>query len=204
MTPKLWMFVSNYLKKMDFHIHNKTKFIIFLVILHIALLSFDIPYSQKELKNSINHISEFKRIYPADSLLCPFSNDAWFWHDESNLYILWEGEIDNDFEKGNFSPRDYFVKSDYLRLEIITDINNYYSYVFYCFPLLNKYDAVRNSSLRQDKNWDSSYEYSSEITENKWIEKLKIPFKDLRFYGSPPYHWKFLLKSFSHFITYYY
>ena len=188
------MFVSSFLKKTIFHILNTT--IIFWIFFNPTLFSFEIPFSTEEIKSSSNHISEFLRIYPADSLLCPYKNDAWFWHDENNLYILWEGEIGNDFEKGNFSPRDYFVKSDYLRLEIITDINNYYSYVFYFFPLLNKYDAVRNSNLHQDKNWDSSYEYNSKINDDNWVVKITIPFQDLRFYGSPPYHWKFLFTRF--------
>ncbi|KQC10154.1 MAG: hypothetical protein APR54_03270, partial [Candidatus Cloacimonas sp. SDB] len=70
---------------------------------------------------------------------------------------------------------------------------NYYSYVFYVFPLGSRYDGIRNPDFNIDQNWDSSYYYKSMIENNCWNSKIFIPFRDLRFYGKPPYNWKLIV-----------
>jgi hypothetical protein len=167
--------------------------ILFMIFTGVILNAITIPYSQTELKTESNHISDFVRISPDDSLSIPLQTDVWFWRDKENLFVLWEAEINENFEKGRFATTDEWVECDFLRIQIITDINNYYAYMFCSFPLGNKYDGIRNSNLNFEYDWNSNYEYENIISDDLWKSTMSIPLKDLRFYGKPPYKWKIIL-----------
>ena len=172
----------------------KKKVVTLILILTGTILNaFTIPFSQTELKTETNHLSEFVRIAPDDSLAIPLQTDVWFWHDKENLFVLCEAEIDEDFEKGKLSNADDWVDCDFFRIQIITDIKNYYAYMFYSFPLGNQYDCIRQTDMNIDTCWNSNYKNENIISGNLWRSKMKIPFKDLRFYGNPPYKWKIIL-----------
>jgi len=164
-----------------------------ILILSSSLYALGIPFSENEIKTENNHLLDFVRISPDDSLACPLPTDVWLWHNGKNLYVLWEAKIDNNFEKGTFATNDKYVDADFLRLQIITDVKNYYAYMFYAFPLGSKYDGIRNSNLNIDSGWNSTYEYKNDIPNNLWKCLMTIPVKDLRFYGKSPYNWKIIL-----------
>ena len=166
---------------------------IYIFFTNTMLFCIEIPFSNKEIRIDENHLSQFVRISPPDSLLYPLSTDVWLWHDGKNLYLQWKAEIDKNFNQGKYTSYDKWPEADYLRLQLITDIKSYYAYGYYAFPLGNKYDFIRNSSLSTDRNWNSTYEYTSEINDYLWSVLMVIPFKDLRFSGSPPYNWKIIL-----------
>jgi hypothetical protein len=164
-----------------------------LIFTGIILYAINIPYSQTELKTETNHLSEFVRISPDDSLAIPLQTDVWLWHDKENLFVLCEAEIDENFEKGKLANADEWVDCDFFRIQIITDVKNYYAYMFSSYPLGNQYDGIRQSDMQVDKDWNSNYKYENIISDNLWKSTMKIPLKDLRFYGNPPYNWKIIL-----------
>ncbi|MCK4358250.1 MAG: hypothetical protein KAW92_05820 [Candidatus Cloacimonetes bacterium] len=172
---------------------KKTVATLIMIFTGIILNAINIPYSQTELKTETNHLSGFVRIAPYDSLAIPLQTDVWLWHDKENLFVLWEAEINEDFEKGKLANTDEWVDSDIMRIQIITDVKNYYAYYFYSFPFGNKYDGIRNSDMNMDTSWNSNYKNENIISGNLWTSSMKIPLKDLRFYGNPPYKWKIIL-----------
>ena len=164
-----------------------------LIFIGIILNAITIPYSQTEIKTESNYLSEFVRIAPDDSLEIPLQTDVWLWHDKENLYVHCEAEIDETFEKGKLANTDEWAECDFFRIQIITDVKNYYAYMFYSNPLGNRYDSIRESDMDQETSWNSNYKYESIISDNLWKSLMKIPLKDLRFYGNPPYKWKMIL-----------
>jgi len=164
-----------------------------LIFTGIILNAITIPYSQTELKTETNHLSEFVRVAPDDSLSIPLQTDVWLWHDKKNLFVICEAEINEDFEEGKLANTDEWAECDFFRIQIITDVKNYYAYMFYANPLGNKYDSIRESDMGQEENWNSNYKYESIISDNLWINSMTIPFKDMRFCGVPPYKWKIIL-----------
>lgn len=175
------------------------KFIFSLVLFCnlIYLNAFIVPFSKTELKTSENHISGFVRISPDDSLKLEFPTDVWLWQDGKDLFIQWESTLDDKFDKGTFVPNDVYPDADFFRAQIITNEKNYYSYVFYSFPLGSKLDGIRDENMNMDHNWDSSYGYKNHISKNKWTSLMKIPFKDLRFSGKAPYKWKIIFTKYN-------
>jgi len=172
----------------------KKKIVTLIMILTgVILYAITIPYSQTELKTETNHLSEFMRISPDDSQKIPLQTDVWLWHDKENLIVHWEAEIDENFEKGKLANTDEWVDCDIMRIQIITDVKNYYTYYFYSFPFGNKYDGIRQPDMSLDSEWNSNYKYENIISDNLWKSTMKIPFKDLRFYSNPPYKWKIIL-----------
>lgn len=157
------------------------------------LFSLEIPFGTNPLKSETKHISGFVRVSPPDSTLCPLSTDAWLWFDDKNLYVLFESEIDENFCEGKHAAYDGSTASDYVRLQLITDVQNYFAYGYYAYPLGSKYDFIRNSELDSDINWNSRYSYTTEITDSLWKVIFKIPFSDLRHSKSGPYNWKIVL-----------
>ncbi len=172
---------------------------LFRIFLFLFIITFrnnyaiEIPFSETEIKTEDNHFDNFRRTSPADSLSCPLSTNAWLWHNGKYLFVHFEAEIDRDFKLGKYASKDDWIKADYFRFQLITDIKNYYSYIFYAFPLGNKYDSIRKSNLSKNKNWNSFYDYKSSISDSLWTVLMKIPFKDIRFHGKKPYHWKLIL-----------
>lgn len=164
-----------------------------LIFTGIILNAITIPYSQSELKTATNHLSEFVRIAPDDSLAIPLQTDVWLWHDKENLYVHWEAVIDEDFVKGKHANTDEWSDCDAFRIQIITDVKNYYAYMFYSLPFGNQYDCIRKSDMNADAGWNSNYQYENSISDTLWTSSMKIPLKDLRFYGQQPYQWKIIL-----------
>ncbi len=170
--------------------------VLYLLVLFITAIAMDIPFSNSEIKTDDNHLSQFRKVSPPDSSECDFATDVWLWHDGKNLYLLWEVETDETFARGRYTSYDKSNEADFLRLQLITDVKSYYAYGYYAFPLNNKSDFIRGSSLSVNGSWNSTYDYSSEITDNNWKVLMTIPFKDLRFSGSPPYQWKIVLSRY--------
>ena len=176
------------------------KFIFSIILLSNLMLlnALTVPFSKKVLKTNKNHVADLVRISPDDSLKINLPTDMWLWQDKKNLFILWEAKIDSTFCKGNFVPNDYFPEADFLRAQLITNEKNYYAYMFYAFPLNSKLDGIRNKNMNIDNNWNSNYEYTNKISQDKWSCLMKIPFKDLRFYGKNPYYWKIIFTRYGH------
>ena len=172
---------------------KKSVVILILIFTGIILNALTIPYSQTELKIETNHLSGFVRISPDDSLAIPLQIDVWLWHDKENLFVLCETEIDENFEMGQLANPDDWADCDAFRIQIITDVKNYYAYMFYSLPFGNQYDCIRNTDMNIDTSWNSNYKYENSISDDLWKSTMKIPFKDLRFYGNPPYNWKIIL-----------
>jgi len=162
-----------------------------------TLSALDVPFSKIEVKLPENQITEMVRISPPDSLNCPLETNTWFWHDGKNLYLQIEAEIDENFEIGNYTNYDIYPGADYLRIQLITDPKSYYAYGFFAYPFENKIDFIRTSSLSIDKTWNSNYEYTSSFNDTLWAVSMKIPFRDLRFFGDPPYNWKIILTRYT-------
>lgn len=171
--------------------------IISILMLTISLSALDIPFSENEVKLPENQITDLVRVSPPDSLNCPLETNTWLWHDGKNLYLQIEAEIDENFETGNYTNHDIYPRADYLRIQLITDPKNYYAYGFFAYPFENRIDFIRTSSLEVDKTWNSNYEYSGSFNDTLWTVSMKIPFKDLRFFGDPSYNWKIILARYT-------
>jgi hypothetical protein len=170
------------------------KIFIGLLCLFIGILySFQIPYSKNPIKTDTNKICNFFKVSPPDSTRCSLSTNTWLWYDEKNLFIQFEAEIDETFVEGKHAAYDGSASADYVRVQLITDVHNYFAYGYYAYPLGSKYDFIRNSELDNDKHWNSRYSYTTEISDSLWKAIIKIPFSDLRHTKSGPYNWKIVL-----------
>ncbi|MCF7858411.1 MAG: hypothetical protein K9N07_03690 [Candidatus Cloacimonetes bacterium] len=159
----------------------------------------DVPYSEQPLYSDNNIIDNFVCSDPPDASKINLETKCWIWHDYKNLYFSWIVEIDNQFIIGKYSSYDVSAQSDNLCVQVITDLTNYYSYGFLAYPLESKSDFVRSTEHALDYDWSSTYEYSSNNQDSTWNVVMKIPFKDLRFEGKPPYKWKLILSRYTKF-----
>jgi len=164
-----------------------------MLILCNYLISIEIPFSSVSIKTDANMYNDFVRIDPDDRKPETLKTKAWCWYDEDNFYIRYEAQIDSTFYKGEYSPRDVYVKDDYVRLQIITIPEAYYAYYYEFHPVGSLYDGIRKSDINVDYNWNSSYSYTSEYNDSLWVVVAKLPFNDMRFGSKPPYQWKIIL-----------
>jgi len=153
-----------------------------------------IPFSNiKPLSEDFSPLSDFRRVVPYDSVSSPVEIEASLWHNRENLYLEIETGVKPKLNPGTFTADDARPEADYLRLQIITDVKNHYSYSFYFYPLGNRFDAIRKSDFSIDKYWNSAYNYESDFNDSLWTISARIPFRDLRFFAHPPYNWKIIL-----------
>jgi hypothetical protein len=129
---------------------GKSCFLLLLLLFISQLFSLKVPFSETILQTEDNYVTDFIRVSPDDSEPISLLTEVWFWHDREHLYFYWEVELDEHFEKGRMGKRDEWIAADCLRVQLITDVKNYYAYLFYAFPLGNKYDGIRNSNMNID------------------------------------------------------
>ncbi len=171
-------------------------YILIIILFSAPSFALDVPYSDNPIYSDQNIISNFLCISPPDSSHVPLETKCWIWHDNDNLYFSWEAETDKDFMIGKYSPRDVSAQADQLNVQIITDQINCYAYGFGASPLENRSDFIRSTLHSLDYDWNSTYTYSSTKLNSLWKVIMKIPLKDLRFNGKPPYNWKIALSRY--------
>jgi hypothetical protein len=155
-----------------------------------------VPYSENPCQNNDNCISNFVRTFPEDSIPLALQTSVWLWHDKDNLFLQVDATIDSTFYKGVLKANDEWVDADYIRVQLITDVTSYYSYMYHIFPLGNMYDGIRKSDMNISPEWDSGYTYETKQQNGKWNTLVKIPFRDLRYSGKPPHNWKIIINRY--------
>jgi len=171
------------------------KVILLLLITCHCLFAFTVPFSNQPVKTDENTCTGFFNADNDDTLKCKQDNKVWFWHNGEKLFMEWEAEIDSTYSESSFRKRDDFSTDNNLRLQIITDVNKFYAYVFYAYPLGGRTDGIRNESndMNIDGGWNSGYSYKNQISAKTWTCSMEIPLKELRFQGGAPYNWKIIL-----------
>jgi hypothetical protein len=167
------------------------------LVLFATLFSIEIPYSSVPVSTDANLFQNFFRIDPDDKKLESLPTKVWLWYDEDNMYLKIEAKIDSTFIKGEYSPRDVYVKSDYVRIQLITIPEAYYAYYYEFHASGSLTDGIRKTDMSIDYNWNSAYSYTTENNDSLWTMIAKLPFKDLRFNTKPPYEWKVILTRFN-------
>ncbi len=141
----------------------------------------------------IANTEQFLRVSPDDQVPAFQATKCSVRYEDATLVFQWVMEIDSTFCPGTFTADDRWAASDYARVQIITSPSDYYAYFFYAFPAGSYYDGIRNSDLSSSTEWDSQYTYESTISDSTWNCTMRIPCKDLRYSGSPPYQWQIIL-----------
>jgi hypothetical protein len=124
----------------------------------------------------------------------PFREKHWLFYDSKNLYYAVIAEIDSSFSRGVEAVRDGNTASDNIYLQLITQPESNLAYVYGFSPLGCKMDYTIDYSFGSNYNWDSSYQYKSELHNNLWFIEATIPFNDLRYSGAPPYEFSVMFK----------
>ncbi|HPT71179.1 MAG TPA: hypothetical protein PLE74_02730 [Candidatus Cloacimonadota bacterium] len=183
----------------------KTIWLFGLWIILIGLLSaVEIPFSTSMITNDSNHFSSFVRIDPNDQKAESLPTNVLIWYDEENLYALFNTKIDSTFTKGKYASRDNGSEGDYLYLYVIPSPSSFSDYFYLATPSGALSDGTSDINNGTSYLWDSSYSYSSEITDSTWIVRMVIPFRDIRFSNESPYQWKVSFMRYNEFNREYY
>jgi hypothetical protein len=157
-----------------------------------------LPLSEEPVLQEENMLSGFKRLYPDDKLPESQQSRIWLWQKDNNLMVRCVIPIDSLFTVGSPAFRDCATNADYIRVQLITLPQAYFSYNYQAFPSGNLSDFVRNEDMSTDYNWNSSYSYESTQDANFWQVTMKIPLSELRFKQELPYNWKIILTRYIH------
>lgn len=126
--------------------------------------------------------------------LSPFKEKHYLFYDSQNLYYTVIAEIDSSFSRGIETVRDGDTVSDKIYLHLITQPESHIAYVYVFSPLECKEDYTTDFNFRSNKNWNSGYQYRSEIHGNLWYIEATIPFNDLRYSGTSPYKFSLMFR----------
>lgn len=124
----------------------------------------------------------------------PFREKHWLFYDSQNLYYTVIAEIDSSFSRGIEAFRDSDTASDKIYLQLITQPESYIAYIYVFSPLGCRMDYTTDFGFRSNYNWNSSYQYKSELHSNLWFIEATIPFNDLRYSGAPPYKFSVMFR----------
>lgn len=179
--------------------HIKTCILIIIFLQCFVLMgAVVLPLSEEPVLQDNNMLSGFKRLYPDDKLPESQESRIWLWQENNNLIVHCVITIDSLFTVGSSAFRDGATNADYIRVQLITLPQAYYSYNYQAFPSGNLSDFVRNESMDTDYNWNSDYSYETTHDEYFWQVTMKIPLSELRFKQELPYNWKIILTRYIH------
>jgi hypothetical protein len=125
-----------------------------------------------------------------DFTLSPYADSIRFFADDANLYFVYIAEIDSTFEKGHTAKRDGSTRSDYIGIKVITQPDQFYAYCFEVSPLEVINDYTQDKDFNTDYTWNSNVVAKCTFSKHFWIVEMKIPWNDLRIWGSPPHHFQ--------------
>ncbi|MDD4308881.1 MAG: hypothetical protein PHO32_00740 [Candidatus Cloacimonetes bacterium] len=162
------------------------------VSIWLCISGLNVPYSQEPLHTEANLLTGLSRVSPEDKAAEKLSTHVWFWQDNDNLCFTFQAVIDSTFTPGPVSTRDVSNKADYLRIQLITIPDAYFSYLFNFYATGNLLDAVREVG-RADVGFNTNYTYTSTYNDTLWIVEGKIPLCELRFKQDLPYKWKVII-----------
>ena len=170
--------------------------LVFLLLACSMFATLQVPFSLELIKTETNLMQDLLRVTPEDKEPESLKTKAWLWQDESSLNVHFECVIDSTFYPGAISTRDINTTADYLRVQLITIPDAYYSYFYMAFPTGNLLDAVRSSEAL-DSSFNSTYSYTTTHSDSLWQVTLKIPLAELRFKQQMPYNWKIILTRYN-------
>ncbi len=165
---------------------------VLLVVITLGLYGLMVPYSELPMQTETNVISGLQRVSPEDYVQEAYPTKTWLWQDTKNLNFVIESHVDSSFVAGPVSTRDTSVKADYLRIQLITLPDAYFSYLYNFYATGNLFDAVRETG-RADIGFNTNYSYESTINGAVWRVTGRIPLGELRFSSKPPYLWKIIV-----------
>jgi hypothetical protein len=156
-------------------------------------LAFVVPVSEVPVLTDANLITGLLRVDPDDKEPEKLQTKCWLWQDGDDLLAYFECEIDSSFYPGPVGMRDNVSAADYVRVQLITIPDAFYAYYYAVYPSGNMLDAVRNSELSVDKNWNSHYTIENTYDDKYWRVTMRIPLGELRFQQKLPYRWKIII-----------
>ncbi len=159
----------------------------------IACFAFVIPVSDTPVLTDANLITGLLRVDPDDQVPEKLSTKCWLWQDGDDLLAYFECEIDSTFYPGQVGTRDLAQSADFVRVQLITIPDAFYAYYYAAYPMGYLFDAVRNSEMTVDKNWNSHYTFESKHDDKTWQVTMRIPLAELRFQQKLPYQWKIII-----------
>lgn len=152
------------------------------------LWSMDIPFSHESVLEESNIFADFVRIDPDDLMAESLKTKAWVWQDDNNLMIYFRCSINDAFVPGYSARRDEDIEADFVRVQLITMPEAYFSYVYVAYPGGHLVDGIRREDLNIDNQWNSNYSYESSYNDSLWNVTFTIPLGSLRFQNKVPYH----------------
>lgn len=157
-----------------------------------CLWSLEVPVSDCPILEDANMLNGFMRVTPDDKEAEKLPTRVWLWQNGDVLNIQVDCVIDSTFTPGNICTRDRTNSADWLRVQLITIPDAYYSYMYYAYPTGNLVDGVRTATTA-DLGFNSTYSYTTKHTDKLWQVYYQIPLSELRFKQQLPYKWKIII-----------
>jgi len=170
---------------------------ILMAIMFFYLQAIEVPYSREPVLEDSNLIDDFVRIDPDDLMPESLKTKAWIWQDDNKLMIHFRCAINETFATGYSARRDEYIGADYVRVQLITMPDTYFSYVFMAYPSGHLVDGIRREDMNIDNQWNSNYSYESSYNDSLWNVTFTIPLGSLRFRNTVPYHFYLILTRYN-------
>ncbi len=165
--------------------------IFFIILLYVICI-----YQLRGEENA-KIFNQFTKISPDTKEALGLKTQVKSYNDDQNIYFEWDCELDNSFYRGRKAADETFEYADFLRVQLITSPKDYFGYFFIAYPEGQKLDGIRDKKLNISYEWNSQYTYENQIDSTHWHCLMKIPFKDLRYFGSNPYEWKVIFTRYT-------
>ena len=157
-----------------------------------------VPVSDGHVLRDDNQLVGFVRLDPDDMLPESRLSRIWVWQQDNYLMVHCVVPMDSLFTMGVPARRDEAGNADYIRVQLITLQDAYYSYNYLAYPTCNLSDFIRNEEMSADYQWNSKYSYDSTYDSDSWIVTIRIPLSELRFKQELPYRWKIIFTRYIH------
>jgi uncharacterized protein DUF5916 len=154
-------------------------------------------YLTKEAQPQGLRIVDFYQREPNDGALATMETTAYLSYDVTNLYAVFICKEDPRVIRAHVSRREEIIDDDRVSITLDTFHDGRRAYEFFVNPLGIQREGVITEGQDDDFSFDTLWHSEGRLTPDGFAVLIAIPFKSLRFHGTPDSTWGIALGRYS-------
>ena len=134
-------------------------------------------------------MGEFRQREPGDGVAVSQETRAFLSYDDKNLYIVFVCKDEPQKIRARMAKREDIFEDDIVLVTLDTFHDRQRAYVFSVNPLGIQLDGITTEGQSDDWSFDTLWRSEGRLTPDGYVVWMAIPFKSLRFPGSPAQSW---------------
>ena len=141
-------------------------------------------------------VTDFRQFDPTDGSPVSQPTTAFLSYDDEKLYVAFIAKDDPSLIRARVAKRKQILTDDRVTINIDTFHDHRHAYWFDVNPYGVQFDGITTDGYGDDFSWEGLWYTDAKITGDGYVVLITIPFRTLRFPGTPKQTWGVVLGRF--------